>query len=320
VEALEAAKTAQSTTVDPAGTTVIAPAMMMTPAKIMAPKAVDTTAPTTTAKAATMVTSPMMMTSRTMGIPIVMTNTAQEVQGIPAKIAVTASPATLIVPSVIMLSILKNTEMMMTVKTRMPKITCSCTSSLLKLTKSEVIIEAKEERLTLKWTKRVTLKGETGTVTRKVIGIQRMVPGIATSDQTNKTIRTTEDVEEAVNLVTEDVIPTAVAEVPEASTVPMAMKTDHTTVILPNTETEIATIPEMRTTLKTPTNIPNPIMEVTITAMEATLMINTRATTVVVINLAITMATTMAATLMITVASTATLATMTIAPMPINKS
>jgi len=139
--------------VDPAGTTAIAPAMMMTPAKIMATMAVNTTAPNTTAKAATMVTSPMMMTSLTISIPIMMTDTDQEVQGIPAKIAVTANPTTLIVPSVIMRSIETNTEMMMTVKTRIPRITCSCTSSLLKLTKSEVITKAKEESLTLKWTK-----------------------------------------------------------------------------------------------------------------------------------------------------------------------
>jgi len=157
-------------------------------------------------------------------------------------------------------------------------------------------------------------------ISRKVVGIQKVVPGIATSDRANKTIRTPEDVEEEVNPITEDGIPQAEAEVPETSTVPMVMKIDHTIVILPNMETKIGIIPEVRTTLKTATNIPNPIMEVTITAMEATLMINTRTTTVVVINLAITMATTMAATLMITVASTATMVTMTTATMAINKS
>jgi len=320
VAALEAAKTAQSTTVDPAGTTAIAPVMMMTPAQIMAAEEVATTTPSTTRRAATMVKSPMMMTSLTISIPIVMTDTAQKVQEIPAKIAATASPATLIVPSVIRPSILKDTEMMMTVKTRMPRITCSCTSSLLKLTKSEVITEAKEENLILNWTKRVTLKGEAVKISRKVIEIQEVVPGIVTTDQTNTTIRTPEDVEETVDPIMEDGIPQAEAEVLEATMVTMAIKIVHATVILPNTETKISTIPEVMPTLKTATDIPNPIMEVTITAMEATLMITTSTTTVAAINQAIAMATTTAATLMITVAATKTLAPMIIATMAINKS
>jgi len=285
----------------------------MTPAKIMAPEEVVTMTTTSTRKAATMATSPMMMTGLIISIPIVMIDAAQEVQEIPAKIAVNARPATMTVTIMQMITIVTITEMMMTKKRGIPRITCSCTSSLLKLTKSEVITEAVEESMILEWTKTVKLKGQAVKISRKVIETQEVMPGIVTSDQTQKAIRTTEDVTAVVNPITEDKILHVEAEAPDAIKVPMAMQIDHTAVILPNMETKISTIPEVRTTLQTATNMPNPIMEVAITAMEVTLMISTRTTTVVVINLAITMAITMAATLVNKVATTTTMVPMTIA-------